>query len=99
MVLTNTEADCRSISDMVYSLNVRINNLRDMIQGNFEILDRGVGNRIRARIEDNIFNQLPSRDEAEILDRANKLRQEIRDWQSEISQREAERAEMRAVQR
>jgi len=70
-----------------------------MIQGNFEILDSGVGNRVRARIEDNIFNQQPSGDEAEILARANKLRQEIRDWQSEISHLEAERAEISAVQR
>lgn len=71
----------------------------EKIQKNIEILDRGMSNRVRVRIEENIFNKLPPRDEAEILTQANRLRQEIRDWQSKISQLEAERSNLKAQQR
>ncbi len=56
MALTNTEADCRFLRDRIESLEVKIKILREQIQSNFEILNQGVGNRVRARIEDGIFN-------------------------------------------
>jgi len=99
LALSSTETECRFLEGEIGKINDRINILYEKIQKNIEILDGGMSSRIRVRIEDNIFNQLPPRDEAEILTQANRLRQEIRDWQSEISQLEAERSSLKAQQR
>jgi len=99
VALSNTETECRFLDSELKRVNTKIRDLENEIRSNLEILDRGVGNRVRVRIQDGAITQQPSRNEAEILARANELRQEIRQWQSEISQLRAERANIIASQR
>jgi len=99
VALSNTETECRFLDSELKRVNTKIRDLENEIRSNLEILDSGVGNRVRVRIQGGVINQQPSRNEAEILTRANELRQEIRQWQSEISQLRAERANIMASQR
>ena len=99
MALSNTETECRFLDSELKRVNTKIRDLENEIRSNLEILDRGVGNRVRVRIEDGVMIQQPSGNEAEILARAKELRQEIRQWQSEISQLRAERSKIVALQR
>jgi len=102
VALSNTETECRFLDSELTRINSEIRDLENEIRSNLEILDRDVGNRVRIRIQDGqdgAINQPPSGNEAEILVRANELRQEIRQWQSEIFQLRAERANIIASQR
>jgi len=99
VALSNIKTECRFLDSELKRVNKKIRDLENEIRSNLEILDRGVGNRVRVRIQGGVINQQPSRNEAEILARANELRQEIRQWQAEVSQLKAERANIRASQR
>jgi len=99
MALSNTETQCLFLNSELERVNTKIRDLENEIRRNLEILDRDVGNRVRVRIQDGAINQQSSGNEAGILARANELRQEIRQWQSEISQLEEERANILTSQR
>jgi len=99
VALSNIETECRFLDSELKRVNSEIGDLEKEIRRNLEILDRGVGNRVRVRIQDGVITQQPSGNEAEILARANELRQEIRRWQSEISLLKAERTNIIESQR
>ena len=90
MVNSDVQAECSSIQDDIGDLKAEIESLKINIDRNMSTLDRGLSNRVRVQIENGRITQLPSRDDAAILAEADRLRQEINDWQSEINQLKAE---------